>query len=110
MSLFFLSNNLHFALEILGALVFLMVAWLAVDSLLARRDFLTAARAIGFIFLTAWQVIHAFGFTSELFTYAGYGLYLAGVIFVLGNLLLERPTKRPEFKTMKVLSGAAAMM
>jgi len=110
MSLFFLSNNLHFALEILGALVFLMVAWLALDSLFARRDFTTATRAAGFIFLTSWQVIHAFGFTSDTFTYAGYGLYLAGIIFVFGNLLLERPTKRPEFKAIVVLPAIAGLI
>lgn len=103
MSLFFLLNNLHFALEILGALTFLMVAWLAFDSLLVRRDFLTAARSIGFGLLTLWQVIHAFNFPSDTLLYLGYGVYLLGIGFVLWNLVLERPIKRPEFKAIMVL-------
>ena len=56
MSLFFLFNNLHFAVEILGALAFLIVGWLALDAFLIRRDFTTATRWIGFGFLVLWQV------------------------------------------------------
>jgi len=110
MSLFFLLNNLHFALEILGALAFLTVGWLALDAFLIRRDFTTGSRAIGFIFLTAWQVLHAFNFTSEVFAYAGYAVFFLGIIFVAGNLILERPRKRPEFKAIVVLPGLGTLL
>lgn len=110
MSFFFLLNNLHFALEILGALAFLVVAWLAFDSYLLRKDFVTASRGIGFLFLTLWQVLHAFNFPSDLAGYSAYVVYFLGIIFVLWNLLLEAPVPRPEFKAVLVLPGLGAVL
>jgi len=109
MSIFFLLNNLHFSLEILGALAFLMVAWLAFDALKVRKDFLTASRGIGFSLLVVWQVLHAFGYSAELYGYAGYSIYFLGIIFILINLILEAPTKRPEFKAIIILPAFAVL-
>jgi len=53
MPLFFLLNNIHFSLEILGALVFLIVAWLAFDAFIIRRDFLTVSRVKAVFLLPA---------------------------------------------------------
>ena len=91
MSLFFLLNNLHFALEILGALAFLIVAWLALDSFLLRRDFTTISRSIGFSFLAFGQIIHALNVPSDIWGYMAYVFYIAGIIFVTWNLFSERP-------------------
>lgn len=110
MSSFFLLNNLHFTIEVLGAIAFLAVAWLAFDAFLVRRDFVTASRGIGFALLAGWQVLHAFQLGSALFFYAGYALYILGILFVAGNLLLESPAKRPEFKSVLVLPGTAALV
>lgn len=113
MSLFFLLNNLHFSLEILGALVFLMVAWLAFDAFWIRRDFLTASRGIGFILLGLWQIIHAFGLPSEIYSYIGYALYFLGLFFIILNLIQESPVERPKFQAILVLpklSGIAPIL
>ena len=97
MSLFFILNNLHFAIEVLGALAFIVVAWLALDAYFLRRDFLTASRFAGFAFLAAWQIIHAFNINSDPLTYFGVILYILGLVLVLLNLILERPVGRPKF-------------
>jgi len=110
MSLFFLFNNLHFSLEIIGALTFLIVAWLSFDSFLLRRDFTTGSRFIGFVLLAVWQVIHAFALSSDLLFFVGYGAYIGGVVFVLWNLALEAPVERPEFKAIVILPGAGALL
>jgi len=110
MSSFFLLNNLHFALEVLGSLAFLVVAWLAFDAFLIRRDFITASRGVGFIFLALWQVVHAFNFTSDLADFAGYALYLLGLIFILWNMFLEKPVERPEFKAILILPSLGALV
>lgn len=110
MSLFFLFNNLHFSLEIIGALTFLIVAWLSFDSFLLRRDFTTGSRFIGFVLLAVWQVIHAFALSSDVLFLVGYGAYIGGVVFVLWNLALEAPIERPEFKAIIILPGAAALL
>ncbi len=109
MSLYFLLNNLHFALEILGALAFLIVAWLALDSLRIRSDLLTASRAAGFLLLAVWQILHAFGLSSILGNYAAFAVYILGLVFVLLNLILERPVVRPKFEAILLLPAAAAL-
>jgi len=109
MSLFFLLNNLHFALEILGAIAFMVVAWLSVDSFILRKDFTTATRWVGFGFLAIWQAFHAFNFSSEVLIYSGYGFYFLGLIFIIINLLLEAPVKRPEFKAIVILPGLSSL-
>lgn len=110
MPLFFLLNNLHFSIEILGALVFLIVAWLAFDSFLIRRDFLTISRVIGFVFLAFWQIIHAIQFPSDLLNLVGYVIYFLGLAFVLLNIALESRVKRPEFKTIFFLPSLTALL
>lgn len=107
MSLYFILNNLHFALEMFGALAFLMVSWLAFDALAIRRDTLTASRAFGFLFLTIWQVFLAFQFQDERLQYLGVFFFIAGLAVVVLNLFLEAPVDRPEFKL--VLPPMASM-
>lgn len=107
MSLFFILNNFHFALEALGALAFFIVSWFAFDAFRLRRDFLTASRGVGFLSLGVWQIIHAFGFTSNLWPYAGYAFYIFGLFMVVLNLILERPAPRPEFKAILILPALA---
>lgn len=92
----------------LGAITFLAVAWLAFDALKLRHDFLTASRGIGFLLLAVWQVWHAFQISSVSWGYAGYGIYILGVIFILWNLFLEKPIARPEFKAILILPPLAA--
>lgn len=93
MSLFFILNNLHFAFEILGALVFFMVAWLAWDSYALKRDAISAIRGSGFLLLAGWQMFHAFGFTGDIGQYAGHIVYILGLAAVAFGLGLERPVR-----------------
>lgn len=109
MSLFFLSYNLHFALEMAGAVAFLAMAWLGFDALRVRRDFVTASRGIGFLLLAAWQVLHSLEISTLFGGYALYSVQILGVIFILWNMILEKPVARPEFKAVLVLPSLAVV-
>lgn len=109
MSSFFILQNFHFALEILGALAFLGVAWLAVDSLLVRQDWRAISRAMGFGLLVCAQILHAFDFSSEIIGYAEYIAYIGGILFVIFNFIAESPAKRPEFKAVLVIPSLASL-
>lgn len=103
MSSYFLFNNLHFAVELLGALAFLVAAWLAFDAFVVRRDFLTASRGIGFLLLAGWHLMHALALPSDVAGYIAYALYLFGISFLLLNLILEAPVSRPTFQAVIIL-------
>lgn len=107
MNIFFLFNNFHFALEIFGALAFFIAAWLAFDTYLLRRDFLTASQACGFLLLSVWQVMHAFGASDAAWSYAGFLLYLLGLLLVVLSLLFERRVSRPQLTAIVVLPPLA---
>lgn len=110
MSPFFLLNNFHFAVELFGALAFLMVSWLAFDAFLIRRDFLTASRGIGFALLAVATVVHASGFAADAWGYVAWALYLVGLLVVAANLVLERPVERPTFKAIVVLPAFSVLL
>ena len=109
MSLFFLLNNLHFFLEILGALVFLIVAWLAFDAFIIRKNFLTASRMIGFLLLAVWQIIHALHSSSDVLNFVAYAFCFGGIGFVLFNIAKEAAVERPEFKAVLFLPPLVAL-
>jgi hypothetical protein len=109
MSSFFLLNNLHFALELLGALAFVIVAWLAVDACVVRCSGSTLSRAAGFIFLAAYQIIHALALSSDLALLSAHIALIAGVTALVVNLVSEAPVARPEFRAVIVLPAFAAL-
>ena len=100
MSLFFLFNNIHFALEILGALAFGLAGWLALDAFTLRRNKTAAFRIAGFGLLTVWQLLHSFNFGGDLMGYVSYAAQLLGLVFVLGSMLIEKPLPRPSFNAL----------
>lgn len=102
MNIFFLLNNFHFALEIFGALVFGIISWVSFDAYFLRKNFLTASRGFGFLILTAWQILHAFG-TGGSFVYLGFLLYIFGLFLVFLSFVLERPIKRPSLQSVLIL-------
>ncbi len=85
MSLYFLINNFHFALELMGAVVALMASWLTLDTFSLRRDALTLFRAIGFGFFALWQLVYAVNLGNDVLSFLGFGLYLIGLAFILGS-------------------------
>lgn len=113
MSTFFLLNNFHFTLEVLGALTFLTVAWLAFDAFALRRDTVTAIRGIGFSLLALWQIIHAFNFSHDLYNYLGYLVYFLGIVFIISSLAREYFAVRPASPAVLILpnlSGIARLL
>lgn len=107
MNIFFFLNNLHFALEIFGALSFFIVAWFTLDSYLFRRDFLTASRTFGFFILFIWQAIHAFGPTDAVWNYFGFFAHILGLSSVALSFFLERPAFSSKLHAILILPSIA---
>jgi hypothetical protein len=89
MSIYFIQSNIHFALELVGALVFLMMAWLLIDAYLLRRENAILVRSFGMAFLAIGQILHAFNFSGDLAGFAGSGFYILGLLAVVVSFLTE---------------------
>ncbi len=89
MSLSFFINNFHFAIELMGAVIFLMAAWLAFDSYLVRRDSATFTRAIGFSLYALWQILYAMSGGSDVLSYISFCIFLIALLLVLVSFLRQ---------------------
>ena len=87
MSVFFFANNFHFALEIMGAVAFLLAAWLTFDTYTVRKEWSTLARTIGLALIALWQILYAVTLTSDLLSYFGFGLFIVGSALVVTSFL-----------------------
>src|SRR3989344_9543609 len=83
MSLFFILNNIHFAIGVFGALAFLTSAWFAFDSYLLRRNTVTLSRSAGFCLLALWQLGHSFVSAGWVAAYTILFLYVGGLLLIL---------------------------
>lgn len=83
MSLSFILNNLHFTVEIIGALVFFVMAWLAADAYAILKQARPLLRTIGFALLGVAQLLHALVPGDDLYALLSAVLFLAGLLFVL---------------------------
>jgi len=91
MSLYFIANNFHFSLEMIGALVFFVMAWLSVDAYLISKHHSTAMRIAGLAILGLWQLIHVFGMGGDIVNFSGFLIYLVGLSLILASFI-TRPT------------------
>ena len=87
MSFYFIANNLHFALELIGALIFFVMAWLSVDAYLVSRHYSTVMKILGFTFVGVWQVIYAFNFGGDLVNFIGFFIFLIGLVLLISSFL-----------------------
>lgn len=90
MSLFFLFNNVHFALEMVGAVAVFMAAWLTADTYAVKREARTLMRAVGFGCAALWQILYAISLGNDVLSYAGFTLYLIGLLLILGSYLQKQ--------------------
>ena len=72
MSISFYIHNAHFALELIGAVVFLMAAWLTFDTYTLRREATTLARAIGLSLCALFEIVQAANSGSDILSYLGF--------------------------------------
>ncbi|MFZ2886513.1 MAG: cache domain-containing protein [Minisyncoccia bacterium] len=94
----FLANSIHFALEITGAVAFLMAAWLAIDTYRLRAEGSVLVRAVGFGFSAVACALHALNVENDLVA------YLTAIIFIVGYfLILTSFFKREELHMQAVL-------
>lgn len=83
MSFYFIANNLHFTLELLGSLCFFIMAWLAVDSYRMNKHYSIIFRIIGLSLMGLYFVLHAFSIDGDILNLFGFIIYLAGIVFVI---------------------------
>ncbi len=86
MSIYFIANNIHFALELLGALVFLVMSWLSIDAYVVSKNRSSLMRVSGFCLVGVWQLIYAFNFSSDLANFGGFFIYILGLVLLVLSL------------------------
>lgn len=96
MSTLLIFGNIHLGLELSGAIVFFVLAWLFGEAYLSKKDVWSAGRFLGFLLLSFWQALHAaYGLGGESVTSASY-VYFAGLLLVLLSYALEKLPPRPD--------------
>lgn len=90
MSLYFLINNFHFAFGIIGAIVFIMIAWLSLDSYRLQKSIPVLIRFLGFVMLSVWQVVSSFNIDSDILNYFGFFVFIIGLIFIVLSFLQNK--------------------
>lgn len=108
MSLTFWFNNFHFALEFFGGTVFVVLAWLAFESLAIKKDFKTVAKGLGFALCAVWLVVHSLNIVNDLVVLASSSGYLLGLFLILLNLYMEMPPAIPKTTEVVFVLPAAA--
>jgi hypothetical protein len=87
MSFYFLVNNFHFAFGVIGAIIFLMMAWLTFDSYTLQKNNHILSRFLGFTFIFVWQMIRSFNVNNDVLSYIGFIIFIIGLILVLASFL-----------------------
>ncbi len=87
MSYYFLIHNIHFALELMGAVIFLSAAWLTFDTYSFRKEFSTLARALGLSSMAVAQAVYALNSGSDILSYIGAIFMGLGLLLIVGSFL-----------------------
>jgi hypothetical protein len=109
MSLFLIANNVHFTVELLGALVFFTMAWLAMDAFMASKQVPSLLRVIGFLFIGTWQTIFALVLSSDLVNIIGSFCFIAGILLVIISFLSEPLLSAPSLSGVLIIPAFATI-
>lgn len=102
MSLFFILNNIHLAVSLIGALAFFMMAWLSFDSFNIRHSASTLVKAVALSLLALVQVADSFtGFTLKTVGLP-YNIFV-GLVSIGVVLWAYRKLRAEQNKTLKPL-------
>lgn len=95
MSSFIVFSNLHLGIELFGAIVFFISAWLFLEAYLIKKDFFSITRTIGFVLLSVWQISNAVGGESSSFLIFSFAAYSAGLLLVFISFAFEKLPPKP---------------
>src|SRR5882672_5566514 len=87
MSLDFFIHNVRFAVELAGAVAFLMAAWLTLDTYNLRKDGETLIRALGFACFAVYELIDALALSNDVLSYTAFIVLLLGLLLILGSFV-----------------------
>ncbi len=96
MSSFFIFNNIHLGIELLGAIIFFVAAWLFFEAYLIKKDGFSIGRSLGFGLLSVSQVIQAIHSTDDNISAFSVYIYLVSLVLILLSYALEKLPPRPE--------------
>lgn len=104
----FLLENLHFAINLLAALVFFAVFWLYLDAWTTHGSVRVTLRVVGFLFLSLSFLIHASFLETSIIAgaviskninlFISISLRILGYLFVLISLAIEPLENKPGIK------------
>lgn len=107
MTSFLFLNNIHLGLELLGAAIFFLAALIFFEGFIVKTDMFGLARALGFLFLAGWQLLHALS-VPDTPLISGNVLYLASLILIALGYGLERLPPKPSFSAVALFPPALA--
>ena len=87
MSLDFFIHNMRFAVELAGAVAFLMASWLTLDTYNLRKDGEVLVRSLGFGCFALYELIDALSLGSDVLSYTAFAILLLGLILILGSFV-----------------------
>ncbi len=87
MSLYFIINNFVFAVGMVGAIVFIIAAWLSFDAYRLRPDPFMLARSLGFSLGAVWYVIQAMTLGNDILLFVGSIIFGAALLLIISSFL-----------------------
>lgn len=111
MSQFFIFNNVHLAVELLGGIVLFVIAWLFFEGFLIKKDKFSLSRSFGFLLLSFWFAAHAVhGIDYDISSSLIY-VYLGALFLIFLSFGLEKLPPKPDgFSAVLALSLGAAVL
>jgi hypothetical protein len=92
MPLYFFVHNFHFALELMGAVAFLMAGWLTFDTYFLKKDAASLLSAVGLALLALFQVAHVTA-EGDVLAYVASLVLLLGLALIAGSFLKNQELK-----------------
>lgn len=106
----FWLNNSHFAIEFLGAVILFILAWLTFDAFLIKKELKTFLKSLGFLLFAGWGVVHSLGIKEDIWLLFSSCAYVLGLFFILLNLWLEKPPKKPTLQAVIILPAISGIL
>lgn len=105
----FLLKNFNLFTELIGALVFFIVAWFLWDSFRAAKQAKFFLRAFGFELLFVCQIIRAVSLSSEIVNICCGIAGILGLLFIFISFLLDMPPPKIASKVILVLPAFSVL-
>jgi hypothetical protein len=104
MSSYLITANLSLGLEMLGGIIFFVVAWLFFEAYLLKKDWFSLAKSLGFLLFAASQGLNALNLEGGAFTVVLPAVYGLGLLLILLAFGVERLPPKPVLPAIAILT------